>query len=122
MLNGVTKRNGAVDAWAGPAPVSSEETLMVTVAEAGGGKDSGVPLGEASGQRPTLTTFFGRSRSGQGSVALEDLGPGAAPGLKPEEEALIGTDGAVEAPTSGNSDTGDREPEAGDGEPPSSCE
>ncbi|XP_055993654.1 leukosialin [Sorex fumeus] len=115
MLNGVAKRNGVVNAWAGPAPMSSGETLTVTVAEAGGDKGSGVPPGEASGRRPTLTTFFSRRKSCQAPVALEDLGPGAAAGLKSEEEALMAPDVAVENPPS---DT----PEAGDGEHPSLCE
>lgn len=113
MLNGVAKRNG--DAWAGPAPEPSEQVLMITLAEAGGDKGSGDPSGEASGRRPTLTTFFDRRKSCQGSVALEDLEAGAGPGLQPEEGALMGTDGALEASTSDG-------PEAGDGEPPSSCE
>lgn len=113
MLNGVAKHNG--DAWAGPAPVPSEQALMVTLAEAGGDKGSGGSSGEASGRRPTLTTFFDRRKSCQGSVALEVLEAGGAPGLQPEEGALMDTDEALEAPTSDG-------PEAGDGEPPSSCE
>ncbi|XP_054992219.1 leukosialin [Sorex araneus] len=115
MLNGVAKRNGVVNAWAGPAPMSSEEALTVTVAEAGGDKGSGSPPGEASGRRPTLTTFFSRRKSCQAPVALEDLGPGTAPGLKSEEEALMAPDAAAEAPPSDG-------PEAGDGGHPSSCE
>lgn len=113
-LNGATKRNG-VDAWAGRAPVSGEEVLTVTVADTQNDKGSEVPQGEVCGRRPTLTTFFSRRKSCQGSVALEDLGPGAAPGLKPEEESLIGAGDAVEAPTLDGL-------EAGGGEPPSSCE
>lgn len=117
-LNGATKRNG-VDAWAGRAPVSGEEVLTVTVADTQNDKGSEVPQGEVCGRRPTLTTFFGRRKSCQGSVALEDLGPEAAPELKPEEESLIGAGDsagdAVEAPTFDGL-------EAGGGEPPSSCE
>lgn len=120
-LNGATKRNG-VDAWAGRAPVSGEEVLTVTVAETQNDNGSEVPQGEVCGRRPTLTTFFGRRKSCQDSVALEDLGPGAAPGLKPEEESLIGAGDsagdAVEAPTFDGLEAGG----AGGGEPPSSCE
>ncbi|XP_049644089.1 leukosialin [Suncus etruscus] len=119
-LNGATKRNG-VDAWAGRAPVlvSGEEVLTVTVADTQNDKGSEIPQEEVCGRRPTLTTFFSRRKSCQGSVALEELGPGAAPGLKPEEESLIDAgDSAgdtMEAPTFDGL-------EAGGGEPQSSCE
>ncbi|XP_052054474.1 leukosialin [Apodemus sylvaticus] len=93
------KRNGVVDAWAGPARVPDEEAT--TASGVGDNKGSGVPETEGSGQRPTLTTFFSRRKSRQGSLVLEELKPGSGPNLKGEEEPLVGSeDEAVETPTS----------------------
>lgn len=106
------KRNGAVDAWAGPARVPDEEAT--TASGSGGNKSSGAPETDGSGQRPTLTTFFSRRKSRQGSVALEELKPGTGPNLKGEEEPLVGSeDEAVETPTSDG-------PQAKDGAAPQS--
>lgn len=89
------------NAWAGVAQVSHEEAATITEGASGGNNDSGVPQGEGSGQRPTLTTFFGRRKSRQGSMALEELKPGPAPSLKGEEEPLVGSkDEAAETSTS----------------------
>ncbi|XP_039741495.1 leukosialin [Pteropus medius] len=94
------KRNGVVDAWAGPARMSDEEAV-ITAGVSGGDKASGVPEGEGSGRRPTLTTFFGRRKSCQGSLALEELKAGSAPSLEGEEEPLVDSeDRAMEAPAS----------------------
>lgn len=104
------KRNGVVDAWVGPAPVSDEEAVITTVGVSGSDKGSGVPDGEGSGRRPTLTTFFGRRKSRQGSLALEELKAGSASSIKGEEEPLVGSeDEVLESPISDG-------PEAGDGE------
>lgn len=106
------KRNGTVDAWAGPARVPDEEAT--TTSGSGGNKSSGAPETDGSGQRPTLTTFFSRRKSRQGSVALEELKPGTGPNLKGEEEPLVGSeDEAVETPTSDG-------PQAKDGAAPQS--
>lgn len=106
------KRNGAVDAWAGPARVPDEEAT--TASGSGGNKSSEAPETDGSGQRPTLTTFFSRRKSRQGSVALEELKPGTGPNLKGEEEPLVGSeDEAVETPTSDG-------PQAKDGAAPQS--
>ncbi|KAB0383522.1 leukosialin [Muntiacus reevesi] len=95
------KRNGVVDAWAGVARVSDEEAMTATEGASGGNSDSDGPHREGSGQRPTLTTFFGRRKSRQGSVALEELKAGPASSLKGEEEPLVGNeDEGAEAPTS----------------------
>lgn len=95
------KRNGVVDAWAGPAHVADEEATTATASGPAGSKDSGAMETEKSGQRPTLTTFFSRRKSRQGSVVLEELKPGPGPNLKGEEEPLVGSeDDAVETPTS----------------------
>lgn len=107
------KRNGAVDAWAGPARVPDEEATTAS-GSGGGNKSSGAPETDGSGQRPTLTTFFSRRKSRQGSVALEELKPGTGPNLKGEEEPLVGSeDEAVETPTSDG-------PQAKDGAAPQS--
>lgn len=102
------KRNGVVDAWAGPARVSDEEAVITTAGGSGGDKGSGIPEGEASGRRPTLTTFFGRRKSRQGSLALEELKAGSTSSLKGEEEPLVGSEnGAVEAADSDGPAVGD---------------
>lgn len=101
-LNRDGKRNGAVDAWAGPAQVSDEEAAAAAAAASGprGSKGSGAVETDGSGQRPTLTTFFGRRKSRQGSVVMEELKPAPGPNLKGEEEPLVGSeDEAVETPT-----------------------
>ncbi|KAF5914706.1 hypothetical protein HPG69_005203 [Diceros bicornis minor] len=101
MLSRGGKCNGAVDAWAGPVQENDEEAMTATTRVSGGDKSSGVPEGEGSGRRPTLTTFFGRKKSHEGSLALEELKPGSASSLKGEEEPLVGSeDGAVEVPDS----------------------
>ncbi|EAW80015.1 sialophorin [Homo sapiens] len=106
------KRNGVVDAWAGPAQVPEEGAVTVTVGGSGGDKGSGFPDGEGSSRRPTLTTFFGRRKSRQGSLAMEELKSGSGPSLKGEEEPLVASeDGAVDAPAPD-------EPEGGDGAAP----
>ncbi|ELK10953.1 leukosialin [Pteropus alecto] len=103
------KRNGVVDAWAGPARMSDEEAV-ITAGVSGGDKASGVPEGEGSGRRPTLTTFFGRRKSCQGSLALEELKAGSAPSLEGEEEPLVDSeDRAMEAPASDGPEAGDVE-------------
>ncbi|XP_036135889.1 leukosialin [Molossus molossus] len=100
-LNRGGKRNGVVDAWAGPARVADEEVVITTAGVSDGDKGSGTPATENSGRRPTLTTFFGRRKSRQGSLALEEIKAGSAPSLKGEEEPLVGSEaGAVEAPNS----------------------
>ncbi|XP_045705001.1 leukosialin [Phyllostomus hastatus] len=102
------KRNGVVDAWAGPAQVSDEEAVITTAGGSGGDKGSGIPEGEGSGRRPTLTTFFGRRKSRQGSLALEELKAGSTSSLKGEEEPLVGGEnGAVEAADSDGPEVGD---------------
>ncbi|XP_020740279.2 leukosialin [Odocoileus virginianus] len=100
-LNRSGKRNGVVDAWAGVARVSDEEAMTATEGASGGNSDPDGPHREGSGQRPTLTTFFGRQKSRQGSVALEERKAGPASSLKAEEEPLVGNkDEGAEAPTS----------------------
>lgn len=100
-LSGGGKRNGVVDAWAGPARVPDEEAATAT-SGSGGNKGSVALEREGSGQqRPTLTTFFSRRKSRQGSLVLEELKSGPGPNLKAEEEPLVGSeDEAVETPTS----------------------
>ncbi|XP_058142054.1 leukosialin [Dasypus novemcinctus] len=85
-LNRAGKRNGVVDAWEGPTRVPDEEAVTAAAGEPGGGKGAGVPETERTGQRPTLTTFFGRRKSRQGSLAMEELEAGAVR----EEEPLMG--------------------------------
>lgn len=100
-LNRGGKRNGVVDAWAGPATVSDEEAAAATASGPRGSKGSEAVDTEGSGQRPTLTTFFGRRKSRQGSVVMEELKPGSGPNLKGEEEPLVcSEEEAVETPTS----------------------
>ncbi|KAG3259630.1 sialophorin [Ictidomys tridecemlineatus] len=108
MLNTGGKRNGVVDAWAGPARVPDEEATTTPGGGAGGNKDSRVLETEASGQRPLLTTFFSRRKSRQGSLVLEELKSGSGSNTKGEEEPLVGSeDEAVEAPTSNGPEVGD---------------
>lgn len=110
-LSGGGKSNGVVDAWAGPARVFDEEAVITTARVSGGGdKGSGVPDREGSGRRPTLTTFFGRRKSHQGSLALEELKAGSADSIKGEEVPLVGSeDGALEAPSSDEPEVGNVE-------------
>ncbi|XP_015092372.1 leukosialin [Vicugna pacos] len=92
------KRNGAGDAWAGRAQVSDEEAMIKTDGVSRGDKGSGVPQGEGSDQRSTLTTFLNTQKSHQDSLPLEDLKAQSASSLKGEKEPLMGReDGAVEA-------------------------
>lgn len=101
-LSGGGKRNGVVDAWAGPARFPDEEAASAAASGSGGNKGSVALEREGSGQqRPTLTTFFSRRKSRQGSLVLEELKSGPGPDLKGEEEPLVGSeDEAVETPTS----------------------
>ncbi|XP_069341980.1 leukosialin [Eulemur rufifrons] len=100
-LSAGRKRNGVVDAWAGPARVPEEGAVTATAGGPGEDKGPGVPNGEESGPRPTLTTFFGRRKSRQGSLALEELQSESGPRLRGEEEPLVGSeDGAGEDRTS----------------------
>uniref|UniRef100_H0W1Q9 Sialophorin n=1 Tax=Cavia porcellus TaxID=10141 RepID=H0W1Q9_CAVPO len=102
------KHNGVVDAWAGPAQVHEEEALTEAVAGAGGEKGCGVPETEGSARRPTLTTFFSRRKSHQGSLAMEELKSSLGPGLKAEEEPLVGSeDEATEGAASKGPNMGD---------------
>ncbi|CAH6793140.1 Spn [Phodopus roborovskii] len=95
------KRNGVVDAWAGPARVPDEEATIATASGPGGNKGSEALEAEGSSQHPTLSTFFSRRKSRQGSLVLEELKSGPGPNLKGEEEPLVGSeDEAVETPTS----------------------
>lgn len=106
-LNRGGKRNGVVDAWAGPARVPDEEATTATASGPAGNKGSGAPETEGSGQRPMLTTFFSRRKSRQGSLVLEELKSGPGP-KKGEEEPLVGSeDEAVETPTSDGPETKD---------------
>ncbi|KAM5130895.1 leukosialin isoform 1-T2 [Callospermophilus lateralis] len=108
MLNTGGKRNGVVDAWAGPARVPDEEATTTPGGGAGGNKDSRVLETEVAGQRPLLTTFFSRRKSRQGSLVLEELKSGSGSNTKGEEEPLVGSeDEAVEAPTSNGPEVGD---------------
>ncbi|XP_075420865.1 leukosialin [Tenrec ecaudatus] len=93
MLTKSAKRNKVVDAWAGPAQVPDEEMVTATVGGSAGDKAAGTPDGERPGRRPTLTTFFGRRKSRQGSLALEELEAGPAASPKAEEEPLVGSEG-----------------------------
>ncbi|KFO36297.1 Leukosialin [Fukomys damarensis] len=98
-LSGSGKRNGVVDAWAGPVQVPDEEAVTAAVGGPQDDKGSGVPQTEVSAQRPTLTTFFSRRKSRQGSLAMEELKSGPGPSLQGEEEPLVcSEDEAVEDP------------------------
>ncbi|KAF3814115.1 hypothetical protein GH733_018147 [Mirounga leonina] len=96
------KRNGVVDAWAGPAQVPDEEALTAIAVGSGAEKGSGGPAGEGAGRQPTLTTFLDRGKSQQCSLGLEELKAGSAPLLKGEVEPLVGSkDEASEQPEAG---------------------
>ncbi|XP_044771043.1 leukosialin [Neomonachus schauinslandi] len=96
------KRNGVVDAWAGPAQVPDEEALTAIAVGSGAEKGSGGPEGERAGRQPTLTTFLDRGKSQQCSLGLEELKAGSAPLLKGEAEPLVGSkDEASEQPEAG---------------------
>lgn len=110
ILNSGGKRNGVLDAWAGPARVSDEEAPTAAAGGAGGGKGPGVSEGDGSGRRPTLTTFFDRRKSRQGSVELEELKARPATVLKGEAEPLVGgKEEAAEAPASEGPEAADVE-------------
>ncbi|XP_066131753.1 leukosialin [Saccopteryx bilineata] len=101
-LSGGGKRNGVVDAWAGPARVSDEEAAITATGASGGDRGCGTPEREGPGRRPTLTTFFGRRKSRQGSLAMEEVKTCSA-SLQGEEEPLVGAegeDGSGDAPES----------------------
>uniref|UniRef100_A0A250YHF3 Leukosialin n=1 Tax=Castor canadensis TaxID=51338 RepID=A0A250YHF3_CASCN len=107
-LSSGTKRNGVLDAWAGPAQVPDEEAMAAIAGGSGGDKGSGVPEVERSGQRPALTTFFSKRKSRQGSLVMEELKSESSPNLKGEEELLVGSeDEVVEGPTSNGPEVGD---------------
>ncbi|XP_020013422.2 leukosialin [Castor canadensis] len=107
-LSSGTKRNGVLDAWAGPAQVPDEEAMAAIAGGSGGDKGSGVPEVERSGQRPALTTFFSKRKSRQGSLVMEELKSESSPNLKGEEEPLVGSeDEVVEGPTSNGPEVGD---------------
>ncbi|XP_064449038.1 leukosialin [Mirounga angustirostris] len=96
------KRNGVVDAGAGPAQVPDEEALTAIAVGSGAEKGSGGPEGEGAGRQPTLTTFLDRGKSQQCSLGLEELKAGSAPLLKGEVEPLVGSkDEASEQPEAG---------------------
>ncbi|KAM9093979.1 leukosialin [Sarcophilus harrisii] len=97
MLVGNGKHKGAGDAWAGPVQGVEEQAASGSAAGEG---DTMNPEGEGTGRRPTLTTFFGKRKSRQDSVMLEDLEAGAATSdLKVESEPLVEkVDEAVKPP------------------------
>ncbi|XP_072453677.1 leukosialin [Notamacropus eugenii] len=116
MLVGSGKHKGAGDAWAGPVQPTEDQAASGSAAVEG---ETGNLEGEGTGRRPTLTTFFGRRKSRQGSVMLEDLEGGTATNnLKDESEPLVeNMDGAVKPPvTDGSNADGSV---AGDGNLPS---
>ncbi|XP_059270912.1 leukosialin [Mustela nigripes] len=103
-LSGGGKRNGVVDAWAGPAPAPDEEALTVgPTGGSGGEKSPGASVGAGGGRQPTLTTFFDRRKSQQGCLELGELKAGSGPRLQGEEEPLVGRndDEAAEGPGAG---------------------
>ncbi|XP_044928485.1 leukosialin [Mustela putorius furo] len=103
-LSGGGKRNGVVDAWAGPAPAPDEEALTVgPTGGSGGEKSLGASVGAGGGRQPTLTTFFDRRKSQQGCLELGELKAGSGPRLQGEEEPLVGRndDEAAEGPGAG---------------------
>jgi len=106
-LSGGGKRNGVVDAWAGPAQVPDEEALTAIAGGSGAEKGSGGPEGEGAGRQPILTTFLDRGKSQQCSLELEELEAGSVPLLKGEEE-----------PLGGSKDEASEQPEAGEVEAP----
>ncbi|XP_043838070.1 leukosialin [Dromiciops gliroides] len=116
ILSGSGKHKGAGDAWAGPAQVTEEQAASGSAAVEG---EIGTPEGEGTGRRPTLTTFFGRRKSRQGSVMLEDLEAGTVNNnLKDESEPLVeNVDGAVK-PSEADDSSADGSV-AGDGNLPS---
>ncbi|XP_068940791.1 leukosialin [Petaurus breviceps papuanus] len=102
MLVGSGKHKGAGDAWAGPVQVTEDQAASGPAAVEG---ETGKPEGEGTGRRPTLTTFFGRRKSRQGSVMLEDLEAGTTTNnLKDESEPLVeNMDGTVKPPAANGS-------------------
>ncbi|XP_020864134.1 leukosialin [Phascolarctos cinereus] len=116
MLVGSGKHKGAGGAWAGPVQVTEEQAASGSAAVEGG---TGNVEGEGTGRRPTLTTFFGKRKSRQGSVMLEDLEAGTATNnLKDESEPLVeNVNGVVKPPEAGGS--GADGSGAGDGNLPS---
>ncbi|XP_038619459.1 leukosialin [Tachyglossus aculeatus] len=82
------KRNGVAEAWAGPAQVP-EDGAAGNVApketeEPGGG---GPHEGQGPTRRSTLTTFFGKRKSAQGSALMGDVEACDGPS-GPQEEAI----------------------------------
>ncbi|XP_019660989.2 leukosialin [Ailuropoda melanoleuca] len=86
------KRNGVVDAWAGPAQMSDEEALTAPAAGSGGEKGSGASAGEGAARQPTLTTFLDGGKAPRCPLELEELKAGAGSLLKTEEEPLVGSE------------------------------
>ncbi|XP_074137413.1 leukosialin [Sminthopsis crassicaudata] len=117
MLVGNGKHKGAGDAWAGPVQAVDEQAVSGSAAGEG---DTRNPEGEGAVGRPTLTTFFGKRKSRQGSVMLEDLEAGVATSdLKVESEPLVeNMDEAVKLPEADGLSAD--ESVAGDGNLPSS--
>lgn len=92
-LSRAGKRNGVVDAWAGPAQMSDEEALTAPAAGSGGEKGSGASAGEGAARQPMLTTFLDGGKAPRCSLELEELKAGAGPLLKAEEqEPLVGSE------------------------------
>ncbi|XP_027730508.1 leukosialin [Vombatus ursinus] len=116
MLVGSGKHKGAGDTWAGPVQGTEDQAASGSAAVEGG---TGNAEGEGSGRRPTLTTFFGKRKSRQGSVMLEDLEAGAAiNNLRDESEPLVeNMNGVVKPPEADGS--GADGSGAGDGSLPS---
>ncbi|XP_051855312.1 leukosialin [Antechinus flavipes] len=117
MLVGNGKHKGAGDAWAGPVQAVEEQAASGSAAGEG---DAMNAEGEGTGRRPTLTTFFGKRKSRQGSVMMEDLEAGAASSdLKVESEPLVENMDEAVKPPKVDGLTAD-ESIAGDGNLPSS--
>ncbi|XP_038398817.1 leukosialin [Canis lupus familiaris] len=104
------KRNGVVDAWAGPARVCDEEALTAAAGGPGGERSPGVSEVDGSGQQPMLTTFFEKRKSHRDSVELVELEARSAPVPKGEEEPLMDNkEEAAEVPASEGPEAGEVE-------------
>ncbi|XP_074063946.1 leukosialin [Macrotis lagotis] len=113
LLVGSGKQKGAGDAWAGPVQVVEDQATPGS-----GAMEADTGNSEGEGHRPTLTTFFGKRKSRQGSLMLEDLEKGTVNNLKDESEPLVeNIDGAVKPPEADES--GADGLAAGDGNLPS---
>uniref|UniRef100_A0A8C0LXZ5 Leukosialin n=1 Tax=Canis lupus familiaris TaxID=9615 RepID=A0A8C0LXZ5_CANLF len=104
------KRNGVVDAWAGPARVCDEEALTAAAGGPGGERGPGVSEVDGSGQQPMLTTFFEKRKSHRDSVELVELEARSALVPKGEEEPLMDNkEEAAEVPASEGPEAGEVE-------------